>query len=102
MTSCNYPSTPSPSPLLTLISLSQSNEPETTIIGISFYTESLISSVTSKSASPINILTILHRLTPSARFFPYAIFIHKSILKAVYPPHDKSFYGLSKIKIMNY
>lgn len=53
--------------------------------------------MTSKSASPIKMLTILHLFTPSGRFFPSAIFMHKSILKATYPPQERSLSGLSEL-----
>lgn len=94
MTYWSYPSTSFWSPLLTLINLSHNGEPDTTIIGISFYTDNFISSITSNSASPIKMLTILHLFTPYGRFLPSAIFMHKSILKDTSPPHERSLSAL--------
>lgn len=77
-------------------------EPGTTIKGISFSIHNFISSRVSNVASPITILTILHLLTPLGLFFPSAIFIATSTLKDVYPPHLRSFDGLSIIKLKFY
>jgi hypothetical protein len=47
-------------------------------------------------ASATRMLTILQRLTPSARFLPYAILMQRSILNCTSPPHLRSLSGLSE------